>query len=430
MASSSSDSVFQRGLTKLCWHGKPAERSRLRVVYNNATLDTGSDRAAPPQVSYKTNKIKTTKYTLLTFLPKNLFEQFHRFANMYFLFVALLNFIPQVMAFGREIALIPVIGVLAVTAIKDVYEDYRRYQQDKKVNLSKCLVYNKVAKSYEPKECYRVLVGDIVKVKCNEVIPADLLLLECSENSTTCFIETANLDGESNLKQRTAVDVSLDSNGKFDPRIPIMVECEAPNAELNKFNGYVVRHLDNGRKKGLSKENLLLRGCVLRNTDYIKGIVIYAGHDTKAMKNSSGPRYKRSKLERYMNRDVIWCLVILLFLCFFSAIGSGVWLSLKWDSPEDIPYIPFDDGVRDGSKPAVEGFLRFWTFIIIYQVMIPLSLYATLEIVKFCQVYFIHQDIAMYYEEADILPVCRALNITEELGQVCVCVRVCVCAYL
>ena len=90
---------------------------------------------------HKVNKIETTKYTILTFLPKNLFEQFHRFANVYFLFIIILNWIPQVNAFGKEIAMLPLIFVLAVTAIKDLIEDRQRYNSDKVVNNRLCDVY-------------------------------------------------------------------------------------------------------------------------------------------------------------------------------------------------------------------------------------------------------------------------------------------------
>lgn len=88
------------------------------------------------------NSIRTTKYTLLSFLPKNLFEQFHRVANLYFIFIVLLNFVPQINAFGKEVAMIPVLFVLGVTAVKDLFEDRRRYQSDKRVNNSTCRIYN------------------------------------------------------------------------------------------------------------------------------------------------------------------------------------------------------------------------------------------------------------------------------------------------
>lgn len=94
-------------------------------------------------LSHRRNKIKTTKYTLLSFLPKNIFEQFHRFANIYFLFIVILNWIPAINAFGKEINMLPLIFVLAVTAIKDLVEDRQRYNSDKVVNNRMACVYDR-----------------------------------------------------------------------------------------------------------------------------------------------------------------------------------------------------------------------------------------------------------------------------------------------
>ena len=96
-----------------------------------------------PNVHFANNRVKTTKYTLLTFIPLNLWDQFHRFANVYFVFIVILNFMPEISAFSKEIAPIPVLFVLAVTAIKDAFEDYRRYKADKKVNHSTAKVYDR-----------------------------------------------------------------------------------------------------------------------------------------------------------------------------------------------------------------------------------------------------------------------------------------------
>lgn len=93
--------------------------------------------------SYKGNKIRTSKYSLLSFLPKNLFEQLHRAANVYFIFLAALNFVPVVTAFQPEIAVIPIILVLAVTAVKDIWEDYHRYTSDRSINRLPCHVYSR-----------------------------------------------------------------------------------------------------------------------------------------------------------------------------------------------------------------------------------------------------------------------------------------------
>ena len=114
-----------------------------RTVVPNHVIPSDVPAEKHPNASYANNFIRTTKYTVLTFLPKNLFEQFHRFANLYFLFIVLLNWVPAINAFGKEIAMLPVIFVLGVTAIKDAFEDRRRYLSDKRVNNSTCRIYNR-----------------------------------------------------------------------------------------------------------------------------------------------------------------------------------------------------------------------------------------------------------------------------------------------
>ena len=89
------------------------------------------------------NAIRTTKYTILNFIFKNLWEQFHRLANIYFLFIALLNFVPAVEAVAKEVAFLPLTFVLGVTAARDIFENYRRYKSDKEVNRKLCMVYNR-----------------------------------------------------------------------------------------------------------------------------------------------------------------------------------------------------------------------------------------------------------------------------------------------
>lgn len=137
---------------------------------------------------------------------------------------------------------------------------------------------------------------------------------------------------------------------------------------------------------------------------------MYAGHETKAMLNNSGPRYKRSNLERCMNIDIIWCVVILFVLCLAGAIGHYQWLANFL--PHQVPFLAPD------YNPGLEGMFAFWTLIIVLQVMIPLSLYVTLEFCKIIQVYYIHRCEQLYDAATGKKTFCRALNITEELGQI------------
>lgn len=171
------------------------------------------------QPSPESNAISTTKYTLLTFIPKNLFEQFHRFANLYFLFMVVLSFIPAVEVFGKEVAAVPLLFVLGVTAVKDIFEDYSRFRSDRQVNRTPCSVYRRwslelsVALTlsmsllrsqgrFVTAKWSDLKLGDFVKLSCNEVIPADLLLLHSSDSNGICYVQTSNLDGESTLKHR------------------------------------------------------------------------------------------------------------------------------------------------------------------------------------------------------------------------------------
>ncbi|XP_012918145.1 phospholipid-transporting ATPase VD isoform X1 [Mustela putorius furo] len=363
--------------------------------------------------TYVNNRIRTTKYTLLNFVPRNLFEQFHRAANLYFLFLAVLNWVPLVEAFQKEITMLPLVVVLTIIAIKDGLEDYRKYKIDKQINNLVTQVYSRKEKKYVD-QCWKdVAVGDFIRLSCNEVIPADMVLLFSTDPDGICHIETSGLDGESNLKQRQVVRGYAEQDSEVDPeKFSSKIECESPNNDLNRFRGYLEH--SNKERVGLSKENLLLRGCTIRNTEAVAGIVVYAGHETKAMLNNSGPRYKRSKLERRANTDVLWCVLLLVVMCLTGALGHGIWLSRY----ENIMFfnIPEPDG--HVISPVLAGFYMFWTMIILLQVLIPISLYVSIEIVKLGQIYFIQSDVDFYNEKMDSTVQCRALNITEDLGQI------------
>ncbi|XP_061048222.1 phospholipid-transporting ATPase VD isoform X4 [Eubalaena glacialis] len=363
--------------------------------------------------TYVNNRIRTTKYTLLNFVPRNLFEQFHRVANLYFLFLVVLNWVPLVEAFQKEITMLPLVAVLTIIAIKDGLEDYRKYKLDKQINNLVTKVYSRKEKKYVDRCWKDVTVGDFIRLSCNEVIPADMVLLFSTDPDGICHIETSGLDGESNLKQRQVVRGCTEQDSEVDPeKFSSRIECESPNNDLNRFRGFLEH--SNKERVGLSKENLLLRGCTIRNTEAVMGIVVYAGHETKAMLNNSGPRYKRSNLERRANTDVLCCVLLLVIMSLTGALGHGIWLSRY----ENIPFfnIPEPDG--HVISPVLGGFYMFWTMIILLQVLIPISLYVSIEIVKLGQIYFIQSDVDFYNEKMDSTVQCRALNITEDLGQI------------
>ncbi|XP_072612818.1 phospholipid-transporting ATPase VB isoform X12 [Vulpes vulpes] len=388
------------------------KEDKKRVVISNLSFERWSYKENPNR-NYCGNQIKTSKYTVLSFIPKNIFEQLHRFANLYFLGIVVLNFVPVVNAFQPEVSMIPICIILAVTAIKDAWEDLRRYKSDKVINNQECLIYIRKERNYVQKCWKDVRVGDFIQMQCNEIIPADILLLFSSDPSGICHLETANLDGETNLKQRRVVKGFSQQDVQFEPEhFCNTIVCEKPNNHLNKFKGYM-EHPDQTRT-GFGSESLLLRGCTIRNTEVAIGIVIYAGHETKAMLNNSGPRYKRSKIERRMNTDIFFCIGLLFLMCLIGAVGHRLWNGTFEEHP------PFDVPDANGSflPLALGGFYMFLTMIILLQVLIPVSLYVSIELVKLGQVFFLHNDLDLYDEKTDLSIQCRALNITEDLGQI------------
>ncbi|XP_054265699.1 phospholipid-transporting ATPase VD isoform X2 [Macrosteles quadrilineatus] len=387
------------------------DEPRTRTVVPNHLVPPNTPMKLHPNGNRPDNRIRTTKYTLLSFLPKNLLEQFHRVANLYFIFIVLLNWFPSINAFGKEIAIIPVTFVLGVTAIKDLFEDRRRHASDKRINNTTVRVYVSEEERYKKLPWKDVRVGDLLHLSNNEVIPADVLLLRSSDPQGLCYIDTCDLDGESNLKQRQVARGFVEKQEVFSPQLfRSVVEVDAPTTKIYRFHGAIVH--PSGERVPVGTDNLVLRECILKNTDFVEGIVVYAGHETKAMLNNNGPRYKRSSLERQMNGDIMWCVVILVVFCLIGALGSRSWLKTFTLPFDDVPFL-----LTSGSA-NVEGMLTFWTFIIILQVMIPLSLYVTVECTKMLQVYHINNNVELYDPLTDKRLECRALNITEELGQI------------
>uniref|UniRef100_A0A9J8BDE4 Phospholipid-transporting ATPase n=1 Tax=Cyprinus carpio carpio TaxID=630221 RepID=A0A9J8BDE4_CYPCA len=384
----------------------------VRTVVSNLPFEDLKKREQPNR-RYEGNAIRTNKYRLWSFIPMNLFEQFHRMANIYFVGLAILNFVPVVNAFQPEVALIPICIILALTAVKDGWEDFRRYQTDQQLNNTPCFIFSRKQMCFVERRWKDVRVGDFVRVLSNEIIPADILLLHTSDPNGVCHMETANLDGETSLKQRKVVPGFSSLGEPFQPQtFDSTVVCENPNNNLNLFKGYVER--PDKRRTGFGIDSLLLRGCMVRNTDDAAGIVVYAGHETKSMLNNSGPRYKRSKIERKMNTDVLFCVVLLFFMCLIGALGHAIWLETFSSMPSYI--VPDSNG--NYTPSVLAGFYMFFTMIILLQVMIPVSLYVSIELVKMGQIFFITQDVELYDEELDRRVQCRALNITEDLGQI------------
>jgi len=147
-------------------------------------------------------------------------------------------------------------------------------------------------------------VGDFVKILENESLPADILICSTSEDENVAFVETKNLDGETNLKSRNAVPALTHLRTAADcasPHNTFRVECDRPDVNMYKLNAAV--RVDK-ETFPVNMQMMLLRGTVLRNTGWVVGVVCYTGEDTRIVMNSGRTPSKRSKVERQMNPQV------------------------------------------------------------------------------------------------------------------------------
>ncbi|XP_029581340.1 phospholipid-transporting ATPase IA isoform X1 [Salmo trutta] len=362
----------------------------------------------PQFTKFCSNHVSTAKYNVLTFLPRFLYSQFRRAANSFFLFIALLQQIPDVSPTGRWTTLVPLLFILVVAAVKEFIEDLKRHNADSVVNKKECQVLRNGA--WEIVHWAKVGVGEVVKAANGDHLPADLVILSSSEPQGMCYIETSNLDGETNLKIRQGLQITseikdIDSLMRLSGRM----ECESPNRHLYEFVGNI--RLDGHSTVPLGPDQILLRGAQLRNTQWVHGVVVYTGHDTKLMQNSTRPPLKLSNVERITNFQILLLFGCLLAISLVCSIGQTIW---KYQYGNAAWYMDLNS--PDGG--AANFGLNFLTFIILFNNLIPISLLVTLEVIKFTQAFFINWDTDMLYEPTNTPAVARTSNLNEELGQV------------
>lgn len=363
---------------------------------------------------YVDNHVSTAKYNVATFLPKFLFEQFSKYANIFFLFTSALQQIPNLSPTNQYTTIGPLIVVLLISAGKELVEDYRRKQADKALNMSKARVLR--GSSFNDAKWINVSVGDIVRVESEESFPADLVLLASSEPEGLCYIETANLDGETNLKIKqalpeTAALVSSSDLGRLGGKI----KSEQPNSSLYTYEATLTMQAGAGEKElALNPEQLLLRGATLRNTPWIHGVVVFTGHETKLMRNATAAPIKRTKVEKQMNLLVLMLVGTLMVLSVICTVGDLVMRNAQSDS---LSYLQLTATSTAGqvTKQFAEDLVTYW---VLFSALVPISLFVTVELVKYWHGILINDDLDIYYDKTDTPANCRTSSLVEELGMV------------
>ena len=374
---------------------------------------------------FKNNTISTTKYNAITFLPKAFLLQFIRLANIYFLICAILQCIPIISPLTPATAVVPLIIVLSVSIIREGIEDYSRASLDKQQNSEETVVYRN--NNWEKTTSGELYVGEIVEVLQDHTFPADLILIDSELPGGICFIETGTLDGEKTLKQKEAPRETKEKfkiNNEKIQKFEIFGEviADMPNPALYQLNGrmelsYKINDNNNTEiyKIPLDAKQLLLKGAKLKNTKWVIGIVIYTGHNCKLMKNAKDPISKFSSVESLMNSGLIIIFLVQFILCCVSVVLRGYYYKTNLENANRDPTTNF--GYAEYGY-IVESLLNFFTYLLLLNTLIPISLIITLEVVKLIQGFFMSTDPNCYSKLRKKWLTPNSVSLNEECGLV------------
>ncbi|XP_055940660.1 probable phospholipid-transporting ATPase IIB isoform X4 [Argiope bruennichi] len=359
---------FPKAMPRLC-----REREyKARTVFIGRT----NNESFPPNI------IRNQKYNILTFIPLVLFHQFKFFLNLYFLVMALSQFIPDVRIGYLYTYWGPLGFVLTVTLIREAIDDFRRYRRDREVNYRK---YRKLtSRGVVQVPSANIKVSDLIIVDKDQRVPADMVFLSTTEKTGSCFIRSDQLDGETDWKLRLAVSTTqrLSSTDELF-QMDASVYAEEPKKDIHSFVGKFTRNDGEGAEVSLGIENTLWANTVVASGTAI-GIVIYTGSETRSVMNNSEPRSKVGITDLELNQQtkVLFAAVIGLALVMMALKGfGGLW------------------------------YRYLFRFILLFSYIIPISLRVNLDMGKMVYSWMMQKD-------KDIPnTVVRSTTIPEELGR-------------
>jgi phospholipid-translocating ATPase len=414
---------FSRGTTT-------ADGNRTVPVFS----DADAEKIKEEQDQYPKNIITSSRYTLINFLPKSLLEQFRRLANVYFLVIGMIAVVAYYTnAYETAVQpagiLGPVIIVVLISVIKDGVEDIKRHRADHAINTrttQRMDTYGKI----EEIEWRDIKVGDVLLITTDEELPADCVVLNCGGiQGPICYVETAAIDGETNLKMKlpglSSSDFKTTPSSKFEiskdrtlmtgplGSIKCNVFAEAPNSSIHRFNAYLRSDATTRDQIALTEKNLLLRGSTLRATEWCLAAVVYTGAHTKLSLNSKRTPSKLSSVDRIVNRTLAIAISTMILVCIISMIFESIWAK----NQHNADYLCIHkSGICESAMPS--SYLTIFTFATLYNNFVCISMYVSLEMVYLCQGYFLSNDLKLYDEDTDTPAECHSSGACADLGQV------------
>lgn len=371
------------GFCSSCWRRLFSLCCRQKELQAR-TIHIGLGSRANQDSKYAKNVVRNQKYSIITFIPMVLFEQFKIFLNLYFLVMALTQIFPDLRTGYLYTYWGPLGFVIFVTMCREAIDDYRRYLRDKEANSQKYKRLTNDGVVLLPSS--DIQVGHLIILEKDQRVPADMILLKTSEADGGCFIRTDQLDGETDWKLRLSVQNTQRLPSSEDIlNITAHVFAEKPQQAIHSFIGtYTRSDVDCSVEDSLSIENTMWANTVVASGTAL-GVVIYTGGETRAVMNTSQPSSKMGLLDMEINT-----LTKLLFSAVF--ILSLVMMILK-----------------GFGGPWYRYFMRF---IVLFSYVIPISLRVNLDMGKAFYSWVIQRD--KHIPGTTV----RSTTIPEELGRI------------
>ncbi|CAK0881150.1 unnamed protein product [Prorocentrum cordatum] len=385
----------------------PSQSLERLIHFGGARAEQANNRFAFPS-----NSVSTTKYEWWNIVPKNILEQFRRTANFWFLVVSVLQLAPLDLSPTTPTAtLVPLCAVLFATFCKDAYEDHRRARDDNRLNCQLCDVLDQDGE-FRQVFWKDLTVGEYVRLTRDQPVPCDMILLACSGDGAAAYVDTAQLDGETSLKPKDPLEETMRISQAAELlALEGHAKTEPPNQLLQSFSGMLVLR-GHPRPAAVDARHFLLRGSTLRNTDWAYGLTVFTGHDTKLVQNLKRAPSKRSRVEVTSNALLVIVFGLLVLASAVSTATRAVHLAEGTEGDRRRSWVwPEEDSLRDNSWVALV------TFMILYNNLIPISLYVTADLVRSLQGLMMELDGSMYHEGTDSHCSVRNSSLNEDLGQ-------------
>jgi phospholipid-translocating ATPase len=359
---------------------------------------------------YGDNRVVHSKYTILTFLPLMLWQQLRRFMNLYFIIIACLQLWRDVSPVNPLTTWGPILVIFAIAFVREGIDDLNQHRQDAVMN-DRTYTCFRDGNEVELKS-FQLQAGDIVCLHRNAEAPADLALVQTSEEGL-CYIETANLDGETNLKERRAVAQTQALGEEGLRNTKIVIRCPAPNALLYSFDADL--HLEDLERPSiaLSEHQLIQAGTHLRNAKYVRGVVCYNGRTTKLGMNQAPPPVKWTQIERFIDKCSIF--IFCAQICF-AAICGAVANSKKALAKTSAYYLRWDLG--ETLSEGTAWVILYVRCYLLTSVMIPISLKVTLDVCKYIYAVWIRNDWLLFDAATRKRPLVNNTSVIEDLGAI------------